>query len=82
MCRGRVSPVDPEALQHVFVEVDTEARCARYGDVPVLLDRQAPVDARDAEGKTPLDYAAFVAGWYAYGRDFSFMENSRIEPAR
>jgi ankyrin repeat protein len=47
-----------------------------------LLDRQAPVDARDAKGKTPLDYAAFVAGWSAHGRDFSYMENSRLEPAR
>jgi ankyrin repeat protein len=47
-----------------------------------LLDRQAAVDARDAEGKTPLDYAAIVAGWSAHGRHFSFMENSGIEPAR
>jgi ankyrin repeat protein len=47
-----------------------------------LLDRQAPVDARDANGMTPLDYAATVAGWSAHGRDFSFMENSHLEPSR
>lgn len=46
-----------------------------------LLDRQATVDARDAEGKTPLDYAAIVAGWSAHGRHFSFMENSDKGPA-
>lgn len=47
-----------------------------------LLERQAPVDARDAKGKTPLDYAAFVAGWSAHGRDFSMLDNSRVPPAR
>jgi hypothetical protein len=33
-----------------------------------LLDRQALVDARDVEGKTPLDYAAIVAKWSAWPR--------------
>jgi ankyrin repeat protein len=47
-----------------------------------LLDRGAPVDARDANGQTPLDGAAMLAGWSAHGRDFSFMENSRLDPAR
>ena len=47
-----------------------------------LLDRGAPVDARDAHGRTPLDYAAMIAGWSAHGRDFSFMENSRLDPSR
>jgi ankyrin repeat protein len=47
-----------------------------------LLDRGAPVDARDAHGQTPLDTAATVAGWSAHGRDFSFLENSHLEPAR
>jgi ankyrin repeat protein len=46
-----------------------------------LLDRQAPVDAQDANGMTPLDYAATVAGWSAHGRDFSFMENSHKDPS-
>ena len=47
-----------------------------------LLDRGAAVDARDANGQTPLDYAAMIAGWSAHGRDFSFMENSRLDRSR
>jgi ankyrin repeat protein len=47
-----------------------------------LLDRGAAVDSRDAHGQTPLDYAAMIAGWSAHGRDFSFMENSHLDPAR
>lgn len=47
-----------------------------------LLDRGAPVDARDAHGQTPLDYAAMIAGWSAHGRDFSFLENSHLDPSR
>jgi ankyrin repeat protein len=46
-----------------------------------LLDRQASAQARDVEGKTPLDYAALVAGWSANDRFFPFLENVRIEPA-
>jgi ankyrin repeat protein len=47
-----------------------------------LLDRGATVDARDGHGQTPLDTAATVAGWSAHGRDFSFLENSHLEPSR
>src|SRR5262245_59499093 len=47
-----------------------------------LLDRGAPVDAQDAHGQTPLDYAAMIAGWSAHGRDFSFLENSHLDPSR
>lgn len=60
-----------------------------------LLDHQSPVDpialfdisphlfqATDSPGRTPLDYAAIVAGWSAHGRDFAFLENSKIEPTR
>jgi ankyrin repeat protein len=47
-----------------------------------LLDRGAPVDARDGYGHTPLDTAATVAGWSAHGRDFSFLENSHLDPSR
>lgn len=47
-----------------------------------LLDRQASADARDVEGKTPLDYAAIVAGWSANDRFFPFLENALVEPAR
>ncbi len=34
--------------------------------------------------KTPLDFAAIVAGWAPEGRDaiFYFMENARVDPAR
>jgi ankyrin repeat protein len=46
-----------------------------------LLKRQAPVDAKDSQGKTPLDYAAIVAGWSADGRRYTFMENSDKPPA-
>jgi len=47
-----------------------------------LLDHGAPVDALDGHGQTPLDTAATVAGWSAHGRDFSFLENSHLEPSR
>jgi len=60
-----------------------------------LLDRQAAVDARasfdvqantyhvpNISGKTPLDYAAIVAGWSANDRFFPFLENAQVEPAR
>ncbi len=44
-----------------------------------------PVQRDPAEtGKTPLDFAAIVAGWAPLGRDsaFPFMENARVDPAR
>jgi ankyrin repeat protein len=47
-----------------------------------LLDRGASVDARNGYGHTPLDTAATVAGWSAHGRDFSFLENSHLDPSR
>src|SRR5262245_21909741 len=47
-----------------------------------LLERGASVDARDAHGQTPLDHAAMIAGWSAHGRDFSFLENSHLDPSR
>jgi ankyrin repeat protein len=49
-----------------------------------LLDRGALVDARNVEGKTPLDTAAIAAGWAPEGRDaiFYFMENAHVDPAR
>lgn len=45
-----------------------------------LLEHGASVDARDAEGHTPLDYAAFVAGWSSHGRHFCFLESSKKSP--
>jgi ankyrin repeat protein len=49
-----------------------------------LLDRGALVDARNVDGKTPLDAAAIAAGWAPEGHDciFYFMENARADPAR
>ncbi|MBI3865519.1 MAG: ankyrin repeat domain-containing protein, partial [Planctomycetia bacterium] len=57
-----------------------------------LLDHGARVDAEaqfdvplgasaaNVPGKTPLDYAAIVAGWSAHGRHFSYLENSAKGP--
>ena len=49
-----------------------------------LLDRGALVDARNVDGKTPLDFAAIAAGWAPEGHDciFYFMENAHVDPAR
>ncbi|MEO1983831.1 MAG: ankyrin repeat domain-containing protein, partial [Fuerstiella sp.] len=60
-----------------------------------LLDHHAPVDpiapfdvashlfqVNEGPGKTPLDFAAIIAGWSSHGRDFACLENSRIEPAQ
>lgn len=49
-----------------------------------LLDRGSIVDARDIEGKTPLDLAALHAGWAPEGQAgvFYFMENVRVDPLR
>jgi ankyrin repeat protein len=48
-------------------------------DSPVRRHEQ-PVES----GKTPLDFAAIVAGWAPEGRDsvFYFMENAHVDPAR
>ena len=71
------------------------ARAHNPDMVKWLLDHRPPVDATapfdvsphlfqiaDSTGRTPLDYAATVAGWSAHGRDFAFLENSQIEPAQ
>jgi ankyrin repeat protein len=58
-----------------------------------LLDHGANVNAEapydlpygyseaTATGKTPLDYAAIVAGWSSHGRHFTFMETAHKPPA-
>ena len=56
-----------------------------HGASPGALALRGSVQRDTAEsGKTPLDYAAIVAGWSPDGRDFIFyfMENSRVDPAR
>jgi ankyrin repeat protein len=45
-----------------------------------LLERDANPNAPDAVGQTPLDHASLVAGWSSHGRDFCFLENSRVPP--
>jgi ankyrin repeat protein len=49
-----------------------------------LLDRGTLVDARNVEGKTPLEVAAVAAGWAPERREviFYFMENAHVDPAR
>jgi ankyrin repeat protein len=52
-----------------------------------LALRDSPVRRHEQSvesGKTPLDFAAIVAGWAPEGRDsiFYFMENARVDPAR
>lgn len=71
------------------------ARAHNPDMVKWLLDHQSPVEPiapfdisphlfqiTDGPGRTPLDYAAIVAGWSARGRDFAFLENSKTEPTR
>jgi ankyrin repeat protein len=59
-----------------------------HGASPSALAlRDTPVRRHDQpveSGKTPLDFAAIVAGWAPEGRDsiFYFMENARVDPAR
>ena len=54
------------------------------GDVDAGAPFEVPAGTPRSKvpGKTPLDYAAIVAGWSAHGRHFSFMENSAKDPAR
>jgi ankyrin repeat protein len=84
-----------EAIQILETDLSLVGACNLRGATPLhaaawahnvpmiawLLERQANVHARDAEGKTPLDYAAIVAGWSAHGRHFCYLENSHKGPA-
>jgi len=52
----------------------------RGADVNAIAQRDVAPHSyatHDSLGKTPLDYAAILAGWSAHGRDFCFMERSR-----
>jgi ankyrin repeat protein len=59
-----------------------------HGASPGALALRASPVRRHAwpveSGKTPLDFAAIVAGWAPEGRDsiFYFMENAHVDPAR
>ena len=70
------------------------AACAHHPEmIAWLLDHGANVNAEapfdlpygystaTATGKTPLDYAAIVAGWSSHGRHFTFMETAHKPPA-
>jgi len=73
---------------HVAAWAHNTDMMARLLDHGARVDAEAPFDAplgastANVPGKTPLDYAAIVAGWSAHGRHFSFMENSKKGPAR
>jgi ankyrin repeat protein len=56
-----------------------------HGASPGALALRAAVRCDSPESdKTPLDFAAIVAGWAPEGRDgiFYFMENAHVDPAR
>jgi ankyrin repeat protein len=94
IAKGRAA----EAIALMEADPALIGACDMYGVMPLhlaarkhdpalvgwLLDRGAVVDARDVEGKTPLDFAAFDAGWAPEGRGgiFYYMKNARVDPAR
>ena len=85
-----------EAVKQLEADPSLVAACNVRGATPLhvaarkhnpgmtawLLDRGAVADAKDEEGKTPLDYASIVAGWSSHGRAFSLVDNSRLDPSR
>lgn len=77
-----INGVDCRRLAQGTTPLHVAARKHNLQMIAWLLDRGASVDARDRNGQTPLDTAATMAGWSAHGRDFSFMENSRLAPER
>lgn len=77
-----INGIDCRRLPEGTTPLHVAARTHNPEMIGWLLDRGAPVDARDAYGQTPLDAAAAFAGWSAHGRDFSFLENSRLDPSR
>lgn len=81
----RMLEADPALIGACNVRGATPLHIAAWSQQPELIrwltERHAVVDARDAEGHTPLDYAALVAGWSAHGRHTVFMEHSDKPPA-
>jgi ankyrin repeat protein len=77
-----------ETPLHVAARAHNPEMVAWLFDHGAAVDAEAPFEVPPGTprskipGKTPLDYAAIVAGWSAHGRDFSLMENSRKDPAR
>jgi ankyrin repeat protein len=80
-----VTPLHLAAWKHDPALVDW---LLDHGASPgALALRDSPVRRHDQpveSGKTPLDFAAIVAGWAPEGRDgiFYFMENVDVDPAR
>ncbi len=84
-----------EAIRILQSDVSLVGSCDAQGATPLhiatsvhnaqvvawLLTHGAPVSARDADGMTPLDYAASSAGWSANDRYFPYLYNAKIEPA-
>ncbi len=82
---GRMLEADPTLIGACNVRGATPLHIAAWSQQPELIrwliERHAVVDARDAAGHTPLDYAALVAGSSAHGRHAVYMEQSDKPPA-
>jgi ankyrin repeat protein len=84
-CSNGVTPLHLAAWKHDPAMVGW---LLDHGASPgALALRDSPVRRHEQSvesGKTPLDFAAIVAGWAPEGRDsiFYFMENARVDPAR
>lgn len=94
----RLLESDPSLVMTRTLRGETPLHLAAWAHSPELvawlLERGADVHAgapfevpsgtppSKVPGKTPLDYAAFVAGRPAHGRPSPFMENSAKDPAR
>jgi ankyrin repeat protein len=78
-----VTPLHLAAWKHDPALVDwLQGHGASPGALALRSDPRC--DDRPGSGKTPLDFAAIVAGWVTEGRDstFYFMENAHVDPAR
>ncbi len=80
---GGVTPLHIAASMHNPVLV--RWLIEHGANVNAMAERDVPPHLhaiRDSSGKTPLDYAAVLAGWSSHGRDFCFLERSRVAPER
>ena len=80
----RILECDPSLVDACNVRGATTLHISAWAHLPQLatwlLDRNATVHATDAEGKTPLDYAATSAGWSANDDFHYLLDNARVEP--
>ena len=80
---GGVTPLHIAASMHNPVLV--RWLIEHGANVNAMAERDVPPHLRairDSSGKTPLDYAAVLAGWSSHGRDFCFLERSQVAPER